>query len=59
MAYKTFEEFDDSLDDYLDSSVEYTETSSPKLQRRRIIEEMTEQKRLMKELDEFADLELA
>lgn len=59
MAYKTFEEFDDTLDDYLDSSIEYTDTASPKLQRRRIIEEMSEQKRLMEELDEFGDWELA
>jgi len=59
MAYKTFEEFDDSLDDYLDSSVEYTDTASPKLQRRRIIEEMNEQKRLMEELDEYGDWEWA
>ena len=59
MAYKTFEEFDDTLDDYLDSSIEYTDTASPKLQRRRIIEEMSEQKRLMEELDEYGDLELA
>jgi hypothetical protein len=59
MTNKTFEEFDDTLDDYLDSSVEYTDTASPKLQRKRIIEEMTEQKRLMEELDEYADWRVA
>ncbi|WP_367608426.1 PA3496 family putative envelope integrity protein [Legionella sp. W05-934-2] len=58
MAYKTFEEFDDTLDDYLDSSIEYTDTASPKLQRRRIIEEMYEHKRLMEELDEYGEVEL-
>lgn len=56
---KTFEEFDDTLDDYLDSSLEYTDTASPKLQRRRIIEEMSEQKRLMEELGEYDEWELA
>ncbi|MDI9819405.1 MULTISPECIES: PA3496 family putative envelope integrity protein [unclassified Legionella] len=54
MAIRRFDDFETELEDYLESQDSVNETGlCTKLERRRRIEELFEEKRLRKELDEF------
>ena len=52
MNTRRFDDFETGVEGYLDSPDALTETST-KLERRRLIEELSEKKRLLEELNEF------
>lgn len=54
MSTRRFDEFDNEMDDFTDAEPVITEASpSTKLERRRKIEDLLEEKRLREELEEF------
>ncbi|WP_162833791.1 PA3496 family putative envelope integrity protein [Legionella norrlandica] len=54
MGTRRFDEFDNDLEDFSDTEADITEVSlSTKLERRRKIEDLFEEKRLREELEEF------
>ncbi|HAT4423581.1 TPA: hypothetical protein KKX32_000426 [Legionella pneumophila] len=54
MSTRRFDEFDNEIDDFSDAEPVITEASpSTKLERRRKIEDLLEEKRLREELEEF------
>lgn len=54
MSTRRFDEFDNEMDDFSDAEPVITEASpSTKLERRRKIEDLLEEKRLREELEEF------